>query len=1855
MSNSFRIRTTPGVDKSINVLIDQEFEYLEILSLKILQSDIYARPCSDYGVVVGRVSVNNGFGIPNAKISIFVPLTPEDELNPIISSIYPYKNLRTLNDDGYRYNLLPYVKSYTGHVPTGTFFTREDVLTDTTLIEVYDKYYRYTTTTNDSGDFMIFGVPVGSQTIIFDIDLSDIGEFSLSPQDLIRMGVATSSQVSGTKFKSSTNLNELPQIINIKKTVQVVPLWGQPETCTLGISRTDFDLSSDSNGVKGITINPTAIFMGSIISTSDEQYVKKNGKPTLNSGSLCDLTSGPGEILAIRQTIFKDSTGKPILETVDLEQGGQVIDENGTWLLDVPMNLDYVTTNEFGEQVLSNDPKIGIPTKAKYRFKVKWNQSPSLSEPTKRGYFLVPNIREHGWISSNSNPLSDYSSLPESNYQRAIKSYSFSLDWNDYGSVLDSNGNIDTIGVQMIQDAIDCTDTFYLMQYNKVYTVSQMIDQYRNGFLPSRFTGIKNILNSECSSDTNKFPTNDTVFGFDLIFFLFYIALFLFRPILITLVPVVHILAFALFLIGLVLSIVVIILTFFVLVVLVIIQFILYGLCAVSLGSYCKSVDFQGTINGAKDIVDFLLNVWKKLLNIKIPNISYPECNLCDCGEAGNLTNLPSSNDSGVDTSTAQNTIAESGGNSLLSQFELSVFYKIHKKYPNGALNPNYSDDSHYESIMGGYGLGSDLNDNLTQISRVPQITPYLPPPNETNSNDTHYFTDSLPLHERLNLFNNKSKYFNHDIVTNPGGGVNRIKVSFANDLPTNNGKFHYDNVIAIVCQPNAASILTPGSLISFQDLGLSKDINVKGTVGLNNQFGTNSITGTPINTYLNFLPIPITADTSTLSTSLPTYTTNLYNQITPANISLDYADFNNPGVNITTSYDIIQGLGVKVKKLPKKPNTPPQSEISIVYTGTCNYAKFPMDVEYFQVITAMTYSNYSGLCNTSLTTPSFSNMSLFNRFLNNDMMFYRTAHNNSWGQEYWFLDLNTLIKPINYFNNVEKQIVAFLVRGVDPNSERVSCTYDLSMLFGYDFPTNAQTNNNFLVSGKYKLNQPIKGGYTNVRHTITTNDTIDVISNERLFHNSFSFSASTSGLKFNFSGFNSNLVSQYSHLDSSNLSFKPGNDLNTFNPQLSPWVGTTGNVLRNKNGVFNQTPIISYYAYNGNGNTSGYNGFTTQWDYVGSDHGGSIDYRYYGVVIPSYPGNNNSTTSLNPISTPVRGYFDNEIIEGGSFMFQYIQFWYYLAAQNKSLQDNIQAIYYSPRYSTGTTINFSDSTKIVMRSDRLPTSSVLQDNINNSFLLHSNSNFAIFKLSDNGTSTPANGTSGGYGLSNGTATQDYMSGATNPIPKSINTAVESFSCGNMAPLGCYYINPNGEFGVQPKSDGCWIAPGGKQDFDGGCYVLITTIFASMLRDIELIVEWAARIQIIFGACRNVFSHSFTNNWINGSLYAFAFKNYVTYDKNNKPQHTFCSDIVVLHPTTNNFFYRSSPYDDINSEFPGANYYHSNGNSNNLLFPTTLLDMGPRNNYMQELVMSDQYDGYVMNKMGTTTYGDVTELLNLFIISRLVTTSFLQELTGIQGASIFSYFSNANLFGDGDYSQSISINSELGVAPFEASNYLDLDPVTTGTTLTTGIGTYNPQDPIYIQPNADSQAIVFGVFYDSDTQLRDFITPKRTIINSSVIVGNTNCAFNNFTVFNQVVPFYQWSIEPAVSIFGGQQNGWNTGGSPFFSHKYQELDRLNPTSEYFRTTDVSHTSNFKGYIYSVKETTLNIITPTGSFVPNYGFSENNPAYGSWSQNSSGNGAVTSGAPFHFYFGLKIGKSAFDRFATKWLDTETTIY
>lgn len=1679
MSNSYRIRTQVGVDKSINVLLEQDFEQLEILSLKIVASEIYNRQCSDYGVIIGRISANDGFGLPNCKVSIFIPLSEQDEDNPVISTLYPYKTLNDINEDGYRYNLLPYTKSYSAHVPTGTFPDREDALIDTNVIEVYDKYYKFTTQTNDSGDYMLFGVPLGSQTIHVDIDLSDIGEFSLSPQDLIRLGVATEAQVAGVRFKSSSNLNSLPQIISFNRTINVDPFWGQPEVCSIGITRTDFDITSEAN----IQITPTAIFMGSIFSSNDKDFQKSNCKPKVKQGELCNLVAGPGEILAIRQTIQQDDQGRPILEVFELDSGGQVIDENGAWLVDVPMNLDYVTTNEFGGRVFSNDPKVGIPTRGKYRFKVKWNQSPKLSEPIKRAYFLLPNIREYGWDpGGNTDPLTNSLATP-SNREAAIKSYAFSLDWDDYVDV---------------DAAIDCEDFFYQMSYNKVYTVTQLIDQYRKGFLPNRMISIRNILDDVCESENVRFPTNDAIYRFDLLYLFFVIALYIFRPILYILLVVSHLLAGVLW--------------------------------------------FFGNKN------------WRKIANLQLPNLSYPDCELCECKQG------------------------KPAGGSGPTDFELNAATTLSANAYITPLNQftNYVGQNLEGPNFGITQLLSGNQDYGTQnpFAQAPQLEVF-----RTDPSLQKVFTNAIPMFERINLFNTKAKYFDYDGWNNPGGGWNRIKVTFRPNLNDPAFKYHLDNVTVLMVKPDKLADLPAGQIITFQNPDLSKDPNLTGFTTLN-QFNTPSATGQTTNQGRQLIGVPYANPNGTGNTFGPT---------------------------LNSFYQIDQGVD-----------------------DAQNYI-FPSDLEYFQVITAMTWNNYISLCNVNPFTQIFDSWTWLNQRMNS--LQYRcldpvtTYHKiNTSNINGWVNNYPKALFSFREYEEYDQQVVVFLVRGVDPYSTRGLVEYDLSRLFTYDLDSNGLPQGQIKVRGQYKLNIPIQGQYTSVRHNMVSDVTLnDSHTNLPLFYNSYHFKPNTTpNTDAQFSGFSSNLPSYYSSLDTStNFVYLSGADGTNLYTEPGFAYNAPSYLVMREPSVQSHTSTYCGYTKLRNGFTFQLANFdtcnTNRWKPY--ENGNLITNNYY------------AANALNPRFLPSQGYYLREIVDGGTFMGQYITF--------RDNQLEVKAYHYSPRYPLTNNYNFNNvgvSGKIIMRSDRLPLSTNNIDNLENSYALMANVQLGIFTIFDDGTTEAAGGSPVGSPTF-GDPTQnleDQISGVS---------VLNTFTCNGMVPLRCYYApgSPETEINVRDKPNSCYEnGVDGEEIMENGCYVLITAPIASLVKDISLLTEWTSRLQITFAACRNVWSHVFTNNWINGSLYAFSFRNRRLFDINNQPFSDYCEDTIILHPT-NNFYYRSSPFyagtqlspvkrfvgarqpsTSSVAQFFGIDNY--GGNDRNLKFPTTIVDLGPRNDYIQELVFSDEYDGYIMNQLKDTTYQDVSEILNLLIINRLTNTTFLAKLFGASGANVLTYFDKrSKSFVDADYAQMISISSELGVVEFESSNYLPID---------------NKQDPIYFA-NTSSNDPIFGIFFSSDSQTRDYLSPKRTIINP-LTLANSNCAFSNFYVYSQEVPFYQWEIKPSEdsaydNIFGSQSNDWFTNriGSSFFSKRYQSLDRLDVTSRYFRTNTSTLTRDFKGYIYSYDAVN----------------DEYNPDVNSWSRNNPLPNTITVGAPFYFYFGLKKGKTAWDLFAKKWINFE----
>ena len=468
MADNIRIRTTPnGSDQYLKVKIEQDFDFIEILSLNISQDKAYENFCADYGVVVGRVVINNGFGVPNVKISVFIPLDDVDKNDPLISGIYPYEVITDKDMNGVRYNLLPKESDSQDdcYTPTGTFSAKREVLDNPDMLKVYTKYYKFTTQTNYAGDFMIFGVPLGNHTVHVDMDISNIGIASQRPYDLIEQGAPQKLFYSPTKFKESNNLNSLPQIKTTRASVNVQPFWGDAESCQVGINRLDFDMNYQ--------IKPAAIFTGGLFGDNEKNSINKGCRPRRNMGRICEQMPAEGTIEMIRKTLDDE------IEEFDVD-GGRVVDNNGAWAYQIPMNLDYVVTDEYGRLIPSEDPNIGIPTRARVRFKISMDEGGGLGRLRTRAKYLVPH---------NPATLND-------------------LDFNF--------------------DSTTSDKSFTDLHWNKIYTVKSLISNTRKIGLESIFNSSQNFLGikqvDDCG-DKSPFPYNRAYTTGDPLFFLLCIIL----------------------------------------------------------------------------------------------------------------------------------------------------------------------------------------------------------------------------------------------------------------------------------------------------------------------------------------------------------------------------------------------------------------------------------------------------------------------------------------------------------------------------------------------------------------------------------------------------------------------------------------------------------------------------------------------------------------------------------------------------------------------------------------------------------------------------------------------------------------------------------------------------------------------------------------------------------------------------------------------------------------------------------------------------------------------------------------------------------------------------------------------------------------------------------------------------------------------------------------------------------------------------------------------------------------------------------------------------------------------------------
>ena len=378
-NKSYRIRTNVGEDKQVYIKLDQRFDILEIMSLKLRQENFYRLHKSEYGVIVGRVLANNGFGIPNAKVSVFVELSDDDAKRNDILAIYSFNSTRDKNDDDIRYNLLPDTPVNECHRAVGIFPSKTLMLDNDIVLEVFDKYYKYTTKTNESGDYMLFGVPTGNQTVHVDLDLSDIGILSQRPRDFVYKGYTIEQFENPNQFKHDTELQSLSQIFSQDSVVEVIPFWGDSNEGLIGISRNDVNIN--------FKFEPTCVFMGSVVSDNNSNGFSKKCVPTNAMGNMDELVTGNGTVEMIRKKL--DGT----VEEFQV-QGNQLINGDGIWCYQIPMNLDYMTTDEYGNMVPTDNPEKGIPTRTRVRFRVSLQDTEENKLNYFRGKFLVPNNPE---------------------------------------------------------------------------------------------------------------------------------------------------------------------------------------------------------------------------------------------------------------------------------------------------------------------------------------------------------------------------------------------------------------------------------------------------------------------------------------------------------------------------------------------------------------------------------------------------------------------------------------------------------------------------------------------------------------------------------------------------------------------------------------------------------------------------------------------------------------------------------------------------------------------------------------------------------------------------------------------------------------------------------------------------------------------------------------------------------------------------------------------------------------------------------------------------------------------------------------------------------------------------------------------------------------------------------------------------------------------------------------------------------------------------------------------------------------------------------------------------------------------
>lgn len=205
-------------DMHINVMLNRTTDVLDTLNIYNLAINELPNQESDTGVLFGKLEAIQNVSDENGnKIRIPLKNTPVILFNPTDE----FPSLSSLDDNGNRISL-----NLKENINLGSYFNQQSIdtdykyLSDTSSIKNIPEKYKYSSTTNENGEFILFNVPKGSQTLMYEVDL-------------LKQGL-THDEVALNFFAYPTednpNIDNIPHFFFRQIPVNIVPSWGDFQT-----------------------------------------------------------------------------------------------------------------------------------------------------------------------------------------------------------------------------------------------------------------------------------------------------------------------------------------------------------------------------------------------------------------------------------------------------------------------------------------------------------------------------------------------------------------------------------------------------------------------------------------------------------------------------------------------------------------------------------------------------------------------------------------------------------------------------------------------------------------------------------------------------------------------------------------------------------------------------------------------------------------------------------------------------------------------------------------------------------------------------------------------------------------------------------------------------------------------------------------------------------------------------------------------------------------------------------------------------------------------------------------------------------------------------------------------------------------------------------------------------------------------------------------------------------------------------------------------------------------------------------------------------------------------------------------